>query len=81
MKRYEIVGTKKYEIHQITDKSNGFYWGVFSLRNRIYLKDATGYGRDDVYSVKRMMGLVFDDGRREKMRVSEILKLIGTQLN
>ncbi|MGL5100954.1 MAG: hypothetical protein ACRC6U_11450, partial [Fusobacteriaceae bacterium] len=75
MKKYKIRGAEKYQLHKIVDKNGVSIWNVFSLRNMIYLKDTVGFGKQNLYSLKRLIGVVFDDGERKKMYIGDIIKL------
>ncbi|MGL5124522.1 MAG: hypothetical protein ACRC6U_00830 [Fusobacteriaceae bacterium] len=71
--RFRIPGASKYELHQIL-KKNSYTWGVWSIKNQIYLKDTTAFGKEKNSELK-LVGIVFDDGRREKLYIKKIISI------
>ncbi|MGL6120636.1 MAG: hypothetical protein ACRC0V_09040 [Fusobacteriaceae bacterium] len=81
LKKYKIKGTRKYQLHRAVDEKGFVIWNVFSLRNMIYLKDTVAFGKENLHSLKRLVGVVFDDGERKKMYIKDIIKLKGVKLH
>ncbi|MGL4672710.1 hypothetical protein [Cetobacterium sp.] len=69
---FGIIGSNNYELHQIL-KKNSYDWKVWSIKNGIYLKDTTSWGKSTDTN-NHLVGIVFNDGKREKMYIRDIVK-------
>ncbi|MGL6169725.1 MAG: hypothetical protein ACRC0K_00480 [Fusobacteriaceae bacterium] len=79
--KFKIIGTTRYQLHKISVEDK-YTWGVWSIKNQIYLKDTTAFGRENISSELRLVGIVFDDGRREKIYIKDLIKnLKGSSIN